>query len=319
MNPYTVLGVHEGASEDEVKKAYRRMAMKYHPDRNSDPDAKQKFQDVQKAYNDITNPKPQNGGFEGFDFADLGGLGDLFSHVFGGGRQNSGSQPFAVRVKVPFERAVLGGDFVVSAKVPVSCADCAGTGGEKGKMTKCSECSGQGRVAQNLMGGLRIQTPCRACDGRGQKPTVLCKICDGRGVIHETKEWTIDLPPMIEDGMQAMLSQSPPVVAVFEVGEHSDYNREGPYIVTKAFVRASLAAIGGEITIPNLQGGTIKLPIPRGTQHGEALVVRGGLGKNKNGQLVDAVAVVHIQTPTKLTKEQEKILRDFEKTFAKSK
>ena len=321
MNTYSVLGVAQGASADEVKQAYRRMAMKYHPDRNSDADAKQKFQEVQEAYQEITNPKPQRqtGGFGGFDFSDMGemhDLGDLFAHVFGT-RQQGVKQPFVIEVTVPFARAILGGPFTFSENIPVTCHDCSGTGAENGDTTECSVCHGQGRVSQTILGGMRMQKQCNACQGRGKIPKKTCKTCKGSAKITEKKTWDLNLPPMIQSGMQAVLSENPSVVAVFDVDEHPNYTREGSYIVAKAFVRASMAALGGEITIPNLEGGTIKLPIPRGVQHGEALVVRGGLGKNSVGQLVDAVAVVHIQTPTKLSKEQEKILRDFEKTFSK--
>ena len=342
---YKVLGVNKNASKDEIKKSYRRLAMKHHPDRNKgDEDAEQKFKEAKEAYEVLSDPDkraaydqfghdgvrggPAGGGFTAEGFGDI--FGDVFGDIFGGGRR-SRSQVFrgadlGYELKLDLEQAVSGDTVTIEVPTQVSCEACNGSGAEKGTdAVTCTTCGGSGQVRMQ-QGFFSIQQTCPACKGAGTVITNPCSTCHGRGRVSKTKKLSVKVPPGVEDGDRIRLSGEgeagrnggPPgdLYVEVRVNPHKIFQRDGADLFCEVPVSYATAALGGEVKLPTLDGH-VSLKIPSGTQSGKNFRLRGkGVTTVRDRRKGDLFARVAVETPINLTSEQESLLRRFEESVS---
>lgn len=311
---YEVLGVQKGASEDEIKKAYRSLAKKYHPDMNpGDKSAEVKFKEVNEAYavlsdsdkrskydrfgHDAFDPTSGGGGYGGFGGFSGGDFdfGDIFSSFFGGGGGSSSranmpreGEDVATRVSVSFEEAAFGCKKEVNFARIENCPDCHGSGAEhEGDIETCPECRGSGRVTvrqQTMLGYMQTQRTCQRCSGRGKIIKNPCKNCNGKGRIRINKKLEVNIPSGIDDRQNIILrgqgsagtNGGPNGDLIIEVRVREDkiFEREGNNIFCEVPVSFAEATLGAEIDVPILGGGTEKFKIPDGTQSGTTFTLK---------------------------------------------
>jgi len=342
---YEVLGVKKNASNDEIKKSYRRMAMKHHPDRNTeDSDAESKFKEAKEAYEVLSNSDkraaydqfghdgvrggPPGGGFSAEGFGDI--FGDVFGDIFGGGRR-SRSQVFrgadlGYELRLDLEKAVSGDSVTIEVPTQVSCEECHGSGAEKGsEPVKCMTCGGAGQVRMQ-QGFFAIQQTCPACKGAGTVITNPCSNCHGRGRVSKTKRLSVKVPEGVEDGDRIRLSGEgeagrnggPPgdLYVEIRVSPHKIFHRSGADLSCEVPISFGTAALGGEIELPTLDGH-VSLKIPAGTQSGKRFRLRGkGVTTVRDRRQGDLFARVAVETPINLTAEQESFLRSFDDSIS---
>ena len=342
---YETLGVKKDASADEIKKAYRRLAMKYHPDRNKeDADAERKFKEAKEAYevlkdgdkraaydrfgHDGVRGGPAGGGFSAEGFGDI--FGDVFGDIFGGGRRG-GSQVFrgadlGYELTLDLERAVAGDSVTIDVPTQVSCEECDGSGSERGKdPVSCQTCGGAGQVRMQ-QGFFSIQQTCPACKGSGKVITHPCKQCHGRGRVARNRKLSVKVPAGVDDGDRIRLSGEgeagrnggPPgdLYVEVRVKPHKIFEREGPDLSCEVPISFGTATLGGEVELPTLDGH-VSLKIPPGTQSGKVFRLRGkGVTTVRDPHVGDLFARVSVETPVNLTAEQEELLRRFEKSVS---
>jgi len=350
---YQVLGVPDSASQDDIKKAYRRLAKQYHPDANPDnPKAAERFKEVSEAHSTLSDPekrkqydqmrrygafdgmprRPPGGGRAGaappgdfggqnFDFGDLGGLGDIFSSIFGRGRrEESRGDTLEAVVEVPFRVAMLGGKVPVTLPVTESCPTCSGTGGAPGATwSTCPECQGRGTISFG-QGNFAVNRPCPQCRGRGKIPSQKCPTCAGAGEIRAERRVTITVPPATETGDRVMLrgqgqggsvgQPSGDLVITFQVQPDRFFRREGLDIVADVPLNLAQAALGTRLRVRTLDGKKVLLRIPPGTQPGRRFRIK-GQGVEKNGRRGDQLVGVQITIPDELTPEQQELMKKF--------
>jgi len=362
---YSVLGVGSSASQDEIKKAYRKLAKKYHPDANaSDPKAAERFKEISEANNVLGDPEKrkqydemrrlgafdggfggfgggrssrpgaprggasQNINFQDFDIGGLGGLGDLFSSMFGGGesrhsaRQNGPEkgQSVEANLDIPFRTAARGGKVPIDLEVSEECPTCHGTGAAPGASLRiCPECSGRGVVSFG-QGGFAVNRPCPVCLGRGQVPTEPCPTCHGNGEIRARRKVLINVPPGVDTGSKIRLKgqggkgtrNGPPgdLVITFNVLPDKFYRRDGLDVIATVPLNIAQATLGTKISVRTLDGKKVAIKIPSGTPSGKRLRVR-GQGIQKGDKTGDLIVEVQIQVPEKLSEEQEKMMKEF--------
>lgn len=344
---YEVLGVDRGVDEKALKSAYRKLAMKYHPDQNAgDAAAEEKFKEVGEAYAVLSDPQKraaydryghgafENGGMGGNPFGQGGNpediFQDLFSQVFGGGfassRRRSGPQRGAdlrYDLEITLEEAFYGKDETIHVPQAVTCRPCEGTGAAPGtKPETCETCGGHGRVRAQ-QGFFTMERTCHICQGRGQIIRKPCKTCGGAGQVKEERKLQVKIPAGVESGMRIRLSgEGEPGSAggpkgdlyIFvEVVEHDIFERDGPNLYCRAPVPMTTAALGGEIDIPTIDGGRARVAIPEGAQTGRKLRLRGkGMPSVRaNGQTGDLYVEMFVETPQNLTSRQKELLRQF--------
>ena len=349
---YEVLGVQKGASEDEIKKAYRSLAKKYHPDMNpGDKEAEVKFKEVNEAYAVLSDSEKRSkydrfghdafdptsgggyGGFGGFSGADFD-FGDIFSSFFGGGSGGGRSRAnapvegddIATRVSVSFEEAAFGCKKEVNFARVENCPDCRGTGAEKeADIEKCPECNGLGRVSvrqQTMLGYMQTQRTCQRCSGRGKIIKSPCKNCNGKGRIKINKKLEVNIPSGIDDRQNIILrgqgsaglngGPNGDLIIEVRVRENKIFEREGNNIYCEIPISFTEAALGAEIDIPILGGGTEKYKIPEGTQSGTSFTLRGkGISDINTKRPGDLIITVAIETPKNLNSEQKRLLSEF--------
>ena len=342
---YEILGVSRNASSDEIKKSYRRLAMKHHPDRNTDDsDAERKFKEAKEAYEILSDSDkraaydqfghdgvrggPAGGGFSAEGFGDI--FGDVFGDIFGGGRR-SRSQVFrgadlGYELRLDLEQAVSGDSVTIEVPTHVRCDDCNGSGAEKGsEPVGCSTCGGSGQVRMQ-QGFFSIQQTCPACKGAGTVITDPCHNCHGRGRVSKTKKLSVKVPEGVEDGDRIRLSGEgeagrnggPPgdLYVEIRVKPHKIFHREGADLSCEVPVSFATAALGGEVELPTLDG-YVSLKIPAGTQSGKNFRLRGkGVSTVRDRRQGDLFARVAVETPINLTAEQEAALRSFDESVS---
>jgi molecular chaperone DnaJ len=340
---YEILGVGRDAPADEIKKSYRRLAMKYHPDRNKDDDgAEAKFKEAKEAYEVLkdgdkrsaydrfghegvrTGPSPGGGGFSSEGFSDI--FGDVFGDIFGGGRRG-GSQVFrgadlGYELKLDLETAVAGDSVKIDVPTQVSCDECSGSGAEKGsEPVKCTTCGGVGQVRMQ-QGFFSIQQTCPACKGNGTVITSPCAKCHGRGRVGKTKTLNVKVPSGVDDGDRIRLTgegeagrnggPSGDLYVEIRVTPHKIFQREGADLSCEVPISFAAATLGGEVELPTLNGN-VSLKIPAGTQSGKVFRLRGkGVTTVRDNRAGDLFAKVAVETPVHLTDEQEALLRSFD-------
>lgn len=341
---YKILGVEKGASQDDVKRAFRKLAHEHHPDKGGNAD---KFKEVNEAYQVLGDAEkrkrydqfgsaegPQGfGGFGGgqgfpggFDSSMFEEFGDIFGNMFGAGggrgRRSRRGEDIAVAITLSFKEAVFG----VTKEIPLSrtgkCERCAGIGAEPGtKMQTCVTCKGKGttvQVAQTMLGNMRMQVPCQDCDGRGEKPEKMCTQCHGEGTQHSRKTITVDIPPGVDDGVQlrvrgegeaAQGGDTGDLYVQLRVTADPRFRREGTTIYSEKIIGFTQAALGDKVTV-DVVDGKVELTIPQGTQSGDQLRLKGkGVPGARSGR-GDHIVIVKVQTPTKLSKQETELLKE---------
>ena len=344
---YEVLGVAKSASEDEIKKAYRKLAMKYHPDRNPDSkDAEEKFKEVKEAYEMLTNPEkreaydryghagvdPNMGGGGGFGGAGGFGdaFGDIFGDIFGGGRGRSqGPQVYRgadlrYNLEITLEQAAHGFDTTIRVPSWDKCDTCHGSGAKPGTSpVTCSTCAGHGQVRMQ-QGFFSIQQTCPKCHGTGKIIPEPCAACSGQGRIKRNKTLEVKIPVGIDNGMRIRSSgngepgtnggPSGDLYVEIHIKPHPVFQREGDDLHCEMPISFAKAALGGEIEVPTLSG-KVAFTIPEGTQSGKTFRLKGkGIKGVRSGFAGDLFCHVAVETPVKLTEKQKELLREFEKS-----
>ncbi|RLA60991.1 MAG: molecular chaperone DnaJ [Gammaproteobacteria bacterium] len=340
---YDVLGVDKTAAEKEVKKAYRRVAMKYHPDRNpDDPDADEKFKEATEAYDVLmdsqkraaydqyghagVDPSMGGGGFGGGNFSDI--FGDVFGDIFGGGGGRGGAQRGAdlrYTLDISLEDAVRGATVEIRVPSLSTCEPCGGSGAKRGSSpTTCGTCGGAGQVRMQ-QGVFQVQQTCPACRGRGKTITDPCTVCRGQGRVEKTKTLSIKVPPGVDTGDRIRLSgegeagpeggPSGDLFVQMSVKQHAIFERDGKNLYCEVPITFVDAALGGELEVPTL-GGRVKLKIPPETQTGKLFRLRGkGVKPVRGGSVGDLLCRAVLETPVKLNKAQKALLEQFQESL----
>ncbi len=343
---YQVLGVAAKASEDDIKKAYRRLAKKYHPDANpGDTGAGERFKEISEAYSVLSDAGKRKkydamrkfgafgsgGGWPdrsagGVRFEDLGGLsgfgglGDLFSSIFGRGKRAAGVEPIESVIEIPFRTAVLGGKVPVTVSVTEACPTCGGSGAAPGaQVNECGECKGRGMVTFG-QGGFAVTRPCPACRGRGRIPTTSCPRCDSMGEVEIAKRKLVTVPAGTDSGHRVRLKgqgqrsvdggPDGDLIVTFQVQPDRFFTREGLDIHCTVPLNLAQASLGTKIKVRTVHGRRVVLSIPPGTQPGRKFRIK-GQGVEKNGKKGHQYVEVAVTIPETLTESQQQQLRRF--------
>jgi len=341
---YDVLGISKTASADEIKKAYRRLAMKFHPDRNSDDsEAETKFKEAKEAYEVLRDSDQRSaydqfghdavrgaggmggqGGFGAEGFGDI--FGDVFGDIFSGGRRG-GPQVFrgadlGYELRLDLENAVSGDTVQIDVPSQVTCETCDGSGAKKGTQpVQCTTCNGAGQVRMQ-QGFFSIQQSCPACKGAGTMISDPCATCHGRGRVRKTRTLSVKVPAGVDDGDRIRLSGEgeagrnggPPgdLYVEVRVNPHKLFNRDGADLSCEVPVSFATATLGGEVELPTLDGN-VSLKVPAGTQSGKVFRLRGkGVTIVRDPRKGDLFAQVAVETPVNLTGEQKDLLSKFD-------
>ncbi|MCP4212278.1 MAG: molecular chaperone DnaJ [Halieaceae bacterium] len=335
---YEVLGVSKGADEKEVKKAYRRVAMKCHPDRNpGDAEAEASFKEASEAYEILSDPEKRSaydqyghagvdpsmggGGFGGGNFSDI--FGDVFGDIFGGGRGRSGPQrgsDLRYTLDISLEDAVKGATVEIRVPSLNACDTCDGSGASPGSSpTTCGTCGGVGQVRMQ-QGLFQVQQTCPNCRGRGKSISDPCNSCHGQGRVETTKTLSVKVPPGVDTGDRIRLSgegeagpeggPSGDLFVQMSVRQHAIFERDGKNLYCEVPITFADAALGGELDVPTLDG-RVKLKIPAETQTGKLFRLRGkGVKPVRGGSVGDLLFRVDVETPVKLNKEQKGLIEE---------
>jgi molecular chaperone DnaJ len=344
---YEILGVNKDASAEAIKKAYRKQAMKHHPDRNQgDSAAEEKFKEAAEAYEVLSDLQKRQiydaYGKEGLKNSGYSGPGnseDIFSHIndlfgdmfgFGGGGRGRRRDPngpvqgedLRYDIRISFMEAVHGVNRQVEITKKETCWTCEGSGARPGhKPQVCPTCQGRGQVIRS-QGFFQVSTTCPRCNGAGQVITDPCNECHGAGLINRNKKVSIRIPAGVDTGSRMRLTgegeggrrggPSGDLYVVIHVDEHEHFQRDGQTIFLRLPMSMVRAALGCEADVPTIHGSA-KLKIPAGSQSGERFSLRGeGVPSLRGGGKGDMVVEIQVQTPTKLSKEQKELLREFD-------
>ncbi len=349
---YEVLGVSRSADAQELKKAYRKLAMEYHPDRNASEDAAEKFKEINQAYEVLTDDQKRalydrfghaglegagaggRGGFDGSHSFD--GFGDIFDAFFGGGQRGGRRRRGPARgsdlrynLKLTFEEAVFGVEKQIEFQRLEGCEACEGRGAEPGtEAVTCPECNGAGelrRSQQSIFGQFVNVTVCGRCQGEGRVITNPCTTCRGSGRTRQTRHIAVKVPAGVDDGAQIRIAgegETGPrggepghLYVVLSVAAHELFERVEDHIVIEFPVNVAQASLGAEVTIPTLDGD-MQLEVPAGTQSGEDFVIRGkGVPHLRGAGRGDMVVRVTVVVPETLTDDQRELLEKLASTM----
>ncbi|WP_217513633.1 molecular chaperone DnaJ [Vibrio metschnikovii] len=345
---YEVLGVSRDASERDIKKAYKRLAMKFHPDRNpGDASAADKFKEVKEAYEILTDPQKKaaydqyghrafeqgGGGFGGGGFsgggADFGDIfGDVFGDIFGGGRRGGGAPrpqrgaDLRYNMELTLEEAVRGCSKEIEIPTLVHCDSCDGSGAKKGTSAQtCGTCHGHGQV-QMRQGFFAVQQTCPTCHGKGKIIKDPCNVCHGQGRKQKTKTLNVKIPAGVDTGDRIRLANegeagdmgapAGDLYVQVHVKEHHIFERDGNNLYCEVPVSFAMAALGGEVEVPTLDG-RVNLKVPEETQTGRMFRMRGkGVKSVRGGAIGDLIVKLVVETPVKLSARQKELLRELE-------
>ena len=347
---YEVLGIAKTATKDEIKKAYRKLAMQYHPDKNpGNAEAEAKFKEASHAADILMDDQKRamydrmghsaeqggmgGGGFQGGGFSgDFGDLGDIFGDIFGdilggqrggrgGGRRGrsraQAGDDLQTEIFVKFEEAAFGVEKEIHINRSVACGDCHGSGAKKGTSpTTCDMCHGHGEVRRQ-QGFFTIAQPCPKCHGPGQMIKEVCETCSGRGRNKKREKLSVKVPAGIDEGQRLKLSgqgdaglhggPSGDLFVLIHLEEHEFFKRDEYDVLCEVPISFSQAALGTDIEVPTL-GGRVSMKIPEGTQSGQKMKLRNkGITKLGGYGFGDQIITIHVETPTKLNKEQREL------------
>ncbi|SDH86807.1 molecular chaperone DnaJ [Roseospirillum parvum] len=343
---YEVLGVAKGAGPDELKRAYRKAAMKYHPDRNpGDAEAEQAFKEVNEAYEVLKDDQKRaaydryghaafengmgGGGFGGGGFEGFGGFSDIFEEVFGdfmgrgrGGGGNQRGNDLRYNMEIGLEEAYAGKNATIKVPTSVTCEACSGTGTRDGAApAACPTCRGVGRVRAQ-QGFFTIERTCPTCHGAGKVIKDPCPKCNGQGRQRQERTLEVTIPAGVEDGTrirlagegEAGLRGAPPgdLYIFLTLKPHRLFRREGANIHCKVPIPMVTAALGGAIEVPTIDGGRAKVTIPEGTQTGHQFRLKGkGMSVLRSTSRGDMFIEAAVETPVKLNRRQKELLQEF--------
>lgn len=351
---YEVLGVAKNADDNEIKKAFRNLARKYHPDVNKGEEAADKFKEINEAYQILSDRQKRDaydqyghagidpnafggmgGGFGGFGGGGFGDIfGDILSDFFGGAGPSSQRRgprrgaDLRYDLDISFEEAVFGVKKSITIEKTVNCTACGGTGAETGSSRKtCPNCKGRGTISQ-AQGFFAIQRPCPQCQGEGEIIENPCKTCRGSARIRQSSKLEITIPPGVETGSRLKVAgegeagekggPSGSLYVFLSVGKHELFERIGDDIICEKDITFPLAALGGEIEVPTLKG-IVKIKIPEGTQTGKTFRLRNYGVKSLRGGQGDQLVKIFVRTPTELNSRQRELLKQLAEEDPESK
>jgi molecular chaperone DnaJ len=364
---YNVLGVSEKATGDEIKKQYRRLAKQHHPDSNKgDAKSAERFKEISEAYQVLSDEKKRaqydemrrlgafdsmssraqprggsrsggarprgaqggaTGSYEDFDVGGIGGLGDLFSSMFGGGagraQRPSGpeqGQSVETTLDIPFRTAALGGKVPIELELNEECVTCHGSGAAPGaKIQACPECGGRGTISFG-QGGFAVNRPCPMCLGKGSVPSEKCPTCGGSGEQRSRKKVNITVPSGVDSGSKIRLKgqggrgvrggPAGDILITFNVKPDDTWSREGLDLIVHAPVNIAQATLGSKVSMETLDEKTVSIKIPAGTPGGKRFRVR-GQGIAKDGKRGDLIVELSVTVPEKLTEKQAQLMKEF--------
>ncbi len=350
---YETLGVSKTADEKELKSAFRKLAMKYHPDKNpGDSNSEHKFKEVNEAYETLKDPQKRaaydrfghaafehggmgnGGGFGG----GAGGFSDIFEDIFGEmmgggrGRRSSGGRErgadLRYNMEISLEEAFTGKTAQIRVPTSITCDGCTGTGAKPGtKPTTCATCQGSGRV-RAAQGFFSIERTCPTCHGRGQTITDPCTKCHGHGRVTEDRSLSVNIPAGIEDGTRIRLQgegeaglrggPAGDLYIFLSVTPHEFFQRDGADLYCVVPISMTTAALGGTFDVGTLDGTKSRVTVPEGTQAGKQFRLKGkGMPVLRSAQTGDLYIQIQIETPQKLTKRQRELLQEFEEISSK--
>ena len=347
---YEVLGVEKGADDAAIKRAFKRLAIKYHPDRNKDPDAGEKFREINEAYQVLSDPQKRAAydqyGFAGADGSQAGGgnpfgaggadfsdmFGDIFGDIFGAGRGGFGSRSsgpreirgrdLRARITITLEEAVKGCKKKLNVKTYVKCDTCGGSGlGKNGKKETCPHCHGQGQIFMR-QGFMQVSQTCPHCNGSGYVITDGCKSCSGTGRVLKSKTLEVDIAAGVDTGDrirltgegEAGLNGGPAgdLYVVIEVKDHEIFTRDGNDLYCEVPISFTTAALGGKVEVPTLEGA-VNISIRPETQTGIMMRIPGKGVKSYNSSFKgNLYCKIVVETPINLTAHQKELLKEFE-------
>lgn len=346
---YEVLGVAKGAGDADLKSAYRKMAMKYHPDRNpGDSSAEASFKEVSEAYEILKDPQKRaaydqyghqafdgSGGAAGFDMSNFTDVfDDLFGDFLGGGRRggrgNNRGADLRYNLTISLEEAFNGKKAQINVPTSIGCDSCQGSGSEgASEPSACRTCRGAGRVRAQ-QGFFTVERTCPTCQGAGRVISNPCKVCAGAGRVQEEKSLSVTIPNGVEDGTRIRLTgegeaglrggRQGDLYIFISVAPHRIFQREGANIFCRIPIPITVAALGGHIEVPTIEGKRLKVQVPDGTQTGKQIRLRGkGMTELQGQTRGDMFAEVVVETPVNLSKRQRELLQEFDSAGAEGK
>ncbi|WEZ81859.1 molecular chaperone DnaJ [Rhizobium sp. 32-5/1] len=350
---YETLGVAKTADEKELKSAFRKLAMKYHPDKNpGDAESEKTFKEINQAYETLKDPQKRAAydryGHAAFEQGGMGGgagmggnaggfsdiFEDIFGEMMGGGRQRRSAggrergADLRYNMEISLEEAYAGKTAQIRVPTSITCDVCTGSGAKPGtKPTTCATCQGSGRV-RAAQGFFSIERTCPTCQGRGQTITDPCTKCHGNGRITEERSLSVNIPAGIEDGTRIRLSNegeagvrggpSGDLYIFLSVKPHEFYQRDGADLYCSVPISFTTAALGGKFDVATLDGTKSRVTVPEGTQAGKQFRLKGkGMPVLRSSQVGDLYIQMQIETPQKLTKRQRELLKEFEELSSK--